>query len=236
MLTYCCTVGICCICLLACFGLETELMQVLETKPHVTTVNPPPNNKLQNEGKIVSRATVHWVCYCRWPLSNSFTLHVVTLLLLKERKKIKGAFNKIWKNMWSAKLVNMQNNCAIITWSCQKQHCCYYWLWTLSLSWNEGVEAHFCTHESFLSLAGFLHQNRYLANLTKKRKKGERARERGVSVCNSNNCTLFLCICVQYLVAGHRCHCHCQSWSCCAGCVAFSSAWLVTAEAAGEDQ
>lgn len=52
-----------------------------------------------------------------------------------------------------------------ITWSYQKLHCCCCWLWTLSLSWTWGDAAHFCTRGSSPSLAGFLHQNRYLANL-----------------------------------------------------------------------
>lgn len=70
-------------------------------------------------------------------------------------------------------LVNIQYVCALFTWSCQKLHCCCCWSWTPSLSWNEGDEAHFCTRGSSLSLAGFLHQNHYLATL----KKTERQRE-----------------------------------------------------------
>ncbi len=65
--------------------------------------------------------------------------------------------------------------CALITWSCQTLHCCCYCLWILSLSWNEGDEARFCTRGSSLLLAGFLHQNHYLANLRRER---ERERER----------------------------------------------------------
>lgn len=58
--------------------------------------------------------------------------------------------------------------CAQTTWSCQKLHCCCCWLWTQSLSWIEGDGAHFCTRGSSPSLAGFLHQTRYLANLRKR--------------------------------------------------------------------
>lgn len=62
-------------------------------------------------------------------------------------------------------VLNILWDCACITWSYQKLHCCYCWSWTPSLSWTWADVARFCTHESSPSPAGFLHQTRCLANL-----------------------------------------------------------------------